>query len=146
VRRLSRLEPDPDELIASAKGHGIASSLPRILIMDDDVAVAGSLASLLQSAGHGEARIAHTGPTALAIAAEFMPTVVLVDLDLLDKSGYDIARRLSQDPRMRGLRLIALTGSSEHPGRERARQAGIERYLSKPVSSTDLNALFASEP
>lgn len=146
MHRLSHRQPESDDLIGQAKALRVPSSLPRILIMDDDVHAADSLASLLQSAGHGEARVAHTGPTALAIAAKFMPTVLLIDLDLLDKSGYDIARRLSQDPQMRGLRLIALTGSSEHPGRERARQAGIERYLSKPVSSTDLNELFASQP
>jgi CheY-like chemotaxis protein len=57
-------------------------------------------------------------------------------------SGYEVARHLSQHPQLQNLRLIALTASSEHPGRELAREAGIERYLIKPVGSQDLDELF----
>ena len=113
-----------------------------MLIVDDDVGAADSLAALLQSLGYGDARVAYTGATALALAAKFLPTVLLVDLDLPDMSGYDVARHLCQHPQLQGLRLIALTNSSEHPGRELAREAGIERYLSKPVGPTDLDELF----
>jgi len=107
--------------------------MPRVLIIDADVRAADALASLLQSTGHGAACVAHTGATAPALAVEFEPTVLLVDLDLPDMSGYDVARHLSQHPRLQNLRLIALTASSEHPGRELARESGIERYLSKPI-------------
>lgn len=116
--------------------------MPRILIVDDDVDAADALASLLQSSGHGDARVAHTGAAALALAVEFVPTVLLVNLDLPYKSGYDVARQLSQRPQLQNLRLIALTASSKHPGRELAREAGIERYLSKPVGSAALDELF----
>jgi CheY-like chemotaxis protein len=116
--------------------------MPRILIIDDDTAAADSLASLLQSAGYGDTRVAYTGASALALAVAFLPTVLLVDLDLPDMSGYDVARQLSQHPRLQGLRLFALTASSEHPGRELAREAGIERYLRKPVSAAALDELF----
>jgi CheY-like chemotaxis protein len=119
------------------------NTMPRMLIVDDDVSAADSLASLLQSSGYGDARVAYTGTTALALAAEFLPTVLLVDLDLPEMSGYDVARQLSQHPKLQGLRLIALTNSSEHPRRELAREAGIERYLSKPVGSADLDELFS---
>jgi len=112
------------------------------LIVDDDVDAANALASLLQASGYGDARVAYTGATALALAVEFVPTVLFVDLDLPDMSGYDLARQLSQHPQLQNLRLIALTTSSEHPGRELAREAGIERYLSKPVGSPALDELF----
>lgn len=118
-------------------------AMPRILVVDDDAGSADSLASLLQSAGYGEARVAYTGLTALALAAEFLPTLALVDLELPDISGYEVARHLSQHPQLHALRLIALTADNEHPGRELAREAGIERYLIKPVGSADLAALFA---
>ena len=121
---------------------GPPGDMPRILIVDDDVDAANALASLLQSSGHGDARVAHTGAAALALAVEFVPTVLLVDLDLPDMSGYDVARQLSQRPQLQNLRLIALTASSEHPGRELAREAGIERYLSKPVGSAALDELL----
>jgi CheY-like chemotaxis protein len=121
---------------------GAPSVIPRILVVDDDVDAADSLASLLQSAGYGDVRVAYTGAAALAVAVQFRPTVLLVDLDLPDVSGYDVARHLSQHPRLQNLRLIALTASSEHPGRELAREAGVERYLSKPVSSAALDEVF----
>jgi CheY-like chemotaxis protein len=128
---------------SSAESEGGArGDMPRILIVDDDVDAADALASLLQSTGYGDARTAYTGATAIALALEFVPTVLLLDLDLPDMSGYDVARHLSQHPRLQNLRLIALTASGEHSGRELAREAGIERYLIKPVGSADLDELF----
>jgi CheY-like chemotaxis protein len=132
----------PSTQSTAQSAGGARGDMPRILIVDDDVDAADALASLLQSAGHGDARVAYTGATALALALEFVPTVLLVDLELPDMSGYDVARRLSQHPQLQNLRLIALTASSEHPGRELAREAGIERYLIKPVDSADLDQLF----
>ena len=118
------------------------SGMARILVVDDDVDAANALASSLQAAGYGDARVAHTGATALALAAKFVPTVLLIDLELPDMSGYDLARHLSQRPQLQNLRLIALTTSTEHPGRELARASGIERYLIKPVGSAELDELF----
>jgi CheY-like chemotaxis protein len=123
-------------------GGGARGHMPRILIVDDDVTAADALASLLESSGYGDVRVAYTGATALALAVEFVPTVALVDLELPDMSGYEVARHLSQHPQLHALRLIALTADSEHPGRERAREAGVERYLIKPVGSADLAELF----
>jgi len=120
----------------------VRDDMPRILVVDDDVNAADALASLLQSTGYGDVRVAYTGATALALAVEFVPTVALVDLELPDMSGYEVARHLSQHPRLQTLRLIALTADSEHPGRELAREAGVERYLIKPVGSADLAELL----
>src|SRR5438046_10752828 len=116
--------------------------MPRVLIVDDDVDAANALASLLQSSGYGDARVAYTGATALALVVEFVPTVLLVDLNLPDMSGYDVARQLSQHPQLQNLRLIALTANSEHLGRELAREAGIERYLVKPLGGGALDVPF----
>lgn len=124
------------------RGKGERHQMARILIVDDNVEAADSLASLLNVAGHGDARIAYTGKAALALAATFVPTLLLVDLDLSDMSGYDVARQLSQHPSLRNLRMIALTGSSEHAGRELAREAGFERYLIKPVVAAALDEVF----
>jgi CheY-like chemotaxis protein len=123
-------------------GGGARGDMPRILIVDDDVTAADALASLLESSGYGDVRIAYNGSTAVALAVEFVPTVALVDLELPDMSGYEVARHLSQHPQLQTLRLIALTADGEHPGRELAREAGVERYLIKPVGSADLAELF----
>src|SRR2546430_3060362 len=102
--------------------------LPRILIVDDDVDAADGLASLLQAAGYGDTRVAHTGGTALSLAVEFVPTVLLVDLHLPDMSGYDVARQLSPHPPLQNLRLIAFTANNEHPCPGLAREAGVQPY------------------
>ncbi|MFZ1100218.1 MAG: response regulator [Steroidobacteraceae bacterium] len=137
------MSAQPSTQSAAPGTVGAGGDMPRILIVDDDVDAAGALASLLQSTGYGDARVAYTGATALALAGEFVPTVALVDLELPDMSGYELARNLSQHPQLQTLRLIALTADSEHPGRELAREAGIERYLIKPVGAAALDELFA---
>ena len=68
--------------------------------------------------------------------------MLLVDIDLPDMSGYDVPGTSSQRPHLQNLSLIAMTASSEHPDRELAREAGIERYLSKPVGSAALHEVF----
>lgn len=126
-----------------AKGGGTRADRPRILIVDDDVDAANALASLVERAGHGEARVASSGQAALALAVTFAPTVVLLSLNLPDISSYHLARHLSRHPRLQNLRLIAMTGSSEHPGREQAREAGFERYLIERPGAAELDELFA---
>jgi CheY-like chemotaxis protein len=66
----------------------------------------------------------------------------LLELNLLDVNGYALAKLLREHAQSRGLRLIALTSSREHAGREQARVAGFERYLLKPVSALDLTELL----
>jgi CheY-like chemotaxis protein len=119
----------------------IAASV-RILIVDDDLESSRSLDLMLHASGHSETRVAYSGHAALAIAAEFRPSVVLLELSLLDMSGYEVARSLRERAQASGLRLIALTSSREHAGREHARVAGFERYLLKPVAALDLSALL----
>jgi CheY-like chemotaxis protein len=119
--------------------------MPRVLIVDDNVDAAKSLAALLHAAGHREVRLAYSGKSALAIAVKFLPKIVLMEFDLPDMSSYDVARRLSQHPQLQDLRLIALTKGGEHTGREHARESGFERYLLKPVSVAALQRLFPSE-
>ena len=123
-------------------GQSVFSSEPlRILIVDDDLRTSGLLELMLHASGH-ETRVAHSGDTALAIAAEFHPSVVLLELHLPDMSGYEVGRLLREHAQSHDLRLIALTSSRAHAGRELARVAGFERYLLKPVAALDLAELL----
>ena len=114
----------------------------RILIVDNDVPSAGALELLLHASGYPETRVAYSGPAALALAADFQPGVILLEIDLLDVDGYDLAQALREQAQSADVRLIAMTSSREHPGRERARVAGFERYLLKPVGAADLSKLL----
>ena len=113
-----------------------------ILVIDHDVNSARSLELMLHAAGHSETRVAYSGDAALAIAAIFEPCVILLEVDLLDVNGYELAQTLRERARTRKLRLIALTTSREHEDRELARVAGFERYLLKPVAVLDLSNLL----
>jgi CheY-like chemotaxis protein len=116
--------------------------MARILIVDDDVDSALVLARLLHESGHDQTLVEHSARTALATAVKFHPSIIFVDVELPDMSGYDVARLLHQHPQLRQMRLIALTDSEEHPGREHARQSGFERYLVKPISVAALEEVL----
>jgi len=120
-----------------------ATSAPvPILIIDNDVSSASSLELMLHAAGQHETRVAYSGEAALAIAAVFEPRIILLEVDLSDVSGYELAQALRERARTRELRLIALTTTREHQDRELARVAGFERYLLKPVAALDLANLL----
>ncbi|HEV2170732.1 MAG TPA: response regulator [Candidatus Binatus sp.] len=133
--------------VATWENEGEQSALPaepvRILIVDDDIKSSSSLELMLRASGYSEVRVAYSSRAALTIAADFQPSIVLLELGLLDMSGYEVARMLRERAQSHGLRLIALTPSREHAGRELARVAGFERYLLKPVAAPDLAGLIA---
>jgi CheY-like chemotaxis protein len=118
----------------------------RILIVDDDMGSADALELMLHAEDYSHTRVAYSGAAALAIACDFQPAVVLVDLSLLDMSGYELAQSLREQAQGQQLRLIAVTSSPEHVTREKARVAGFERYLVKPVASLDLSSLLETPP
>ncbi len=116
---------------------------PRILIVDDDVELAQSLATMLEAAGAYETRIVHSAADAVAAAVEFPPAIVFLDIELPDMSGYEVAKLLHQHAQLQATRLIALTDSIEHPaarrcarGRLRAlsRQAGDRHRAAEGVA------------
>lgn len=106
----------------------------RILIVDDNVDAAEMLAALLTGAGH-EVRLRHDGDGVLAAANEFRPHIVLLDIGLPGRNGYEVARELTArwDGR-RDTLLVALTGWGSEDDRHRARHSGFDRHLTKPVA------------
>jgi DNA-binding response OmpR family regulator len=121
---------------------GLFTESARILIVENDIDLADSLERMLQAFGYSQTRIAYYGHTALPIATEFRPDVVLLEINLVDMDGYEVAKLLREHAQSDNLRLIALTSSRDHADRERARIAGFERYLLKPVAATDLSELL----
>jgi CheY-like chemotaxis protein len=108
----------------------------RILVADDNTDAAVMLAETLGLTGH-DVRIAHDGETALSVAADFRPDVVILDIGMPGLDGYEVARRLRQ--RFDGnVRLIALTGWGQPADRQRAAEAGFDQHLTKPVELADL--------
>jgi CheY-like chemotaxis protein/two-component sensor histidine kinase len=104
----------------------------RILIVDDNTDSARSMAILQTRRGH-VTRIAFTGPDALAVAAEFQPEVVLLDIGLPGMDGFEVARHLREIPALAGALLIAMTGYASAEDLLAAKQAGFDEHLVKPV-------------
>jgi PAS domain S-box-containing protein len=115
----------------------------RVLVVDDNVDAADSMAELVASDGH-EAYQAHGGYEALEAFEQLHPEVVLLDIGMPDMSGLEVARRLrmrAADPRPR---LIAVTGWGKPEDRARSREAGFDRHLVKPVEADQLREALAS--
>ena len=117
-------------------------SIPRrILVVDDNVDGAETLAMLLMLSGHTVER-AHTGPDALKAAHAFQPRVMFLDIDLPGMSGYEVARQLRSDSTMDGLILVALTGWGSEDDRRQAKNIGFDHHLTKPVEIEKLHSLL----
>ena len=111
----------------------------RILVVDDLVVSAETLMTLLEMEGF-DVRIASEGETALRIAQEFKPDVVLLDIGLPGMNGFEVANRLRDMPYCREALLIALTGYGEAESRSRSGQAGFDFHMVKPA---DVNLLLS---
>jgi PAS domain S-box-containing protein len=103
-----------------------------VLVVDDNTDAAESLGVLLDIEGHA-AHIAHTGAEALQVAQSQALDVVFLDIGLPDMTGYDVARRLRMLPSMQNTMLVALTGWGTQDDRQRTRDAGFDRHLTKPA-------------
>jgi len=115
----------------------------RILLVDDNVDFATSLALLLQSSGH-EVAIAHDADQALAVARELKPEVCFLDLGLPRVSGYELAGMLKAEPQAADAMLVALSGWGQARDRQRSREAGFELHLVKPVELQNIEAILAA--
>ena len=117
----------------------------RVLVVDDNRDSADMLEALLTMFGH-DVHTAYDGPSALAAATKYGPDVVLLDIGLPGMNGYDVAERLRNSPRFRRTTLIAFTGYGQEEDRQRARDAGFDDYLVKPVDPTTLAKIIAATP
>ena len=115
----------------------------RILVVDDNVDAADSLAMLFQADGH-DAKVAYSSEEALLLARDYRPDFVLLDIGLPGMDGYEVAKRLRAQPELQNLRLIALTGYGQDSDVARSREAGFDHHVVKPVQFDSLNSLLAS--
>ncbi len=109
----------------------------RVLVVDDNVEAAELISGALRALGH-EVAVAHDGAEALKLADRFRPEVAVLDIGLPVMDGYELARRLRDQPDVGPGRLIALTGYGQDADRARSRDAGFDVHLMKPV---DVRAL-----
>jgi signal transduction histidine kinase/ActR/RegA family two-component response regulator len=120
----------------------LAGQQLKILIVEDQPALALMLSRLLQRHGH-TVRAVGDGPSGLDAVPSFRPEIVFLDIGLPGMSGYEVAAQLCRLPEAERPMLVALTGYGRDEDRKRCLEAGFDRHLVKPVSASDLEAIFA---
>jgi PAS domain S-box-containing protein len=134
---------DPSSAGGSAEapaGHAGQDGL-KVLVVDDNVDAAESLATVLQMTGR-KTRTVYDGRGVLQAARDFAPDIVLLDIGLPGISGYDVARQLRADPGLSRSVLIAVTGWGSEEDRRRSSDAGFDEHLTKPIDIATLDPLL----
>jgi two-component system, sensor histidine kinase len=134
-----RLEPR----LAPVNEAATVDSPRRILLADDNVDFAESLGQLLSSRGH-DVRIAYDGAEALETAQRFRPQIAFVDIGMPKVHGYDVAKRLREQPMTAKCVLVAVTGWGQESDRKRAQEAGFDRHLTKPVDPREIESILSA--
>ncbi|MCW7541570.1 ATP-binding protein [Aquabacterium sp. A7-Y] len=141
VVRLPALQAELPAAASELQPAAAGPAAGRILVVDDNLDAAESLALALRDAGY-EVRTEADAAAALLALDVFDAQLAVLDIGLPEIDGYELARRLRADPRRAGLRLVALTGYGREPDRARALQARFDEHLVKPVSIERLLAVF----
>jgi len=113
----------------------------RILVVDDNRDGAELLEEVFRALGH-TTRLAYDGEGALELALEFRPQIAFLDIGLPVMDGYQLAQRLRAAPELQEVRLVAVTGFGQEADRGRAREAGFDEHLVKPVEIEQLRLLM----
>ena len=142
IVRLPAVNEAPVSEAAAAERPG---ATPRkVLVIDDNSDAANALRMLLENDGHN-VRVAHDGVSGLALAREYRPEYLLLDIGLPRLNGYDIAASVRGDPELRHTTLVAITGYGQVHDRARTAAVGFDHHLTKPVEFSELQELFRAK-
>lgn len=114
----------------------------QVLVVDDDVATAETLALLLKQWGH-DVRVAHDGPTALRSARDHPPDAVLMDVRLPGMDGFQVARRMREEGRLENALVVAITGDPAAVDDDDSSESAVQQLLIKPVAPETLREVIA---
>ena len=129
----------------SAAPETAASPAPgmRVLVVDDNHDAGEVLAMLLESMGF-KAQAVDSGPAALAVLSDYQPNVILLDIGMPGMNGYEVARRIREQPQHAHIKLVALTGWGQEKDRLLSHESGFDHHLTKPVDFKILKGLITS--
>lgn len=116
----------------------------RVLSVDDNVELAKFIGQSLKLLGC-EARVVHDGQTALKVLRRFKPQFALLDLGMPKMDGFELARRIKADKKLASITLVAITGFGQERDKDKAKRAGFEYYIVKPLRIDDLSKLLSEE-
>jgi PAS domain S-box-containing protein len=137
-------EPAPSAAPRSPRPSNGKPPTRRVLVVDDNQDAADTLAKLVVRLYAQDVRVAYDGTTALELARDFQPEILLLDIGLPGIDGYEVARTLRDRPESADLLLVAVTGWGQDQDRRRTAQAGFDHHLVKPVELDAIRAILDS--
>lgn len=120
-----------------------SSACYRILVVDDNADSALSLTLMLKMMGH-DTQMVHDGLSAIHAAESYRPDVILLDIGLPELSGYEVCRRIREQPWGKRMVIIAQTGWGQDEDRRKSKEMGFSFHLVKPIDPIVLGKLLAS--
>jgi PAS domain S-box-containing protein len=117
----------------------------RVMVVDDNVDTVATLAMLVKESGH-EVQTAFDGSAVLEAALDYRPNVILLDIGLPGLDGFEVAKRLRQQPALQNVVLVAMTGYGQESDRRRSHEAGFDHHLVKPGDFGKLLQILATIP
>ncbi len=111
----------------------------RVLIADDEPNIVASLEFLMEQAGL-EVKVAQDGAAALALVASFRPDLVLLDVMMPVKNGYEVCQQLKSDPASQEIKVILLSAKGRDVEVAKGLELGADAYVTKPFSTRELVA------
>jgi signal transduction histidine kinase/DNA-binding response OmpR family regulator len=138
--RAGRQDAEPVAPVQAAAAAQ-ATGAKRVLIVDDNVDAAETLAMMLELLGQ-DTRQAHEGDGALKAAVEFRPELIFMDIGLPGLSGHEIAKRMRGDLGMTDTYIVALSGYGTEEDRRKSLHAGFDSHLVKPLDPTTLPTIL----
>jgi len=114
----------------------------RVLIVEDNLDAAEMLDVTVSQLGHATT-LAHDGATAIAVAGQFAPDVILLDIGLPVMNGYAVAQTLRAQPEFNSVHIAAVTGWGQDEDRRKAREAGFDSHFTKPLAPAAVGELLA---
>ena len=109
----------------------------RILIVDDEPNIATSLEFLMRGSDY-DVQVARNGEEALLLAESFRPDVVLLDVMMPQRSGFDVCRKIRENPALRDMKIVMLTAKGRDVEKEKGLNLGANAYVTKPFSTKEL--------
>jgi CheY-like chemotaxis protein len=143
---VDNLPSQRDSIAAAATGGATGATANvigrrKVLVVDDNVDSASSLAMLLELMGH-EVHVANDGPQALESVAIAQPEIMFLDIGLPSMDGYEVASRLRRDAAAKEIFLVALSGYGTTRDVARSNEVGFDMHVVKPIDIAQLNQLL----
>lgn len=147
IVRIPVMRETPRPRLETPAAPFVPAPLPphTVLVVDDEPSSAYTLCKLLELMGQ-RVRTAHDGAAALAEIKATRPDVVISDIAMPHMDGFQLAKRVRENPGLNGVTLVALTGYGQESDRRQAQEAGFDFHLVKPVGLASLQELLACLP